>query len=142
MVIFQKIVEVFMDLELEKVSVAKEVLAILGQHNEDCVVVNLLTLHQNLFEFVSKEVKAALPNTIVKHEPELITLPKLLNHVRNEVTGKELLLVNVSHDLGWPYFEMCTINLDSLAALDDREAVHGGDSKVHHGTPFYDDEVL
>ncbi|MGP4944058.1 hypothetical protein [Pseudoalteromonas nigrifaciens] len=132
-----------MDIDLEQVMVAKEVLTALSKRSADCVVINLLSGHKPLVDFVTSEVKAVKPDAVVTHQPDLINLPKLLAHVRGDIEGNEtLMLMNVSHELGWPHIEICEINLVNATDLDERESVFGGDSSVHIGKPFYDNEVL
>tara|TARA_B100001059_G_scaffold171670_1_gene171770 strand:- start:1641 stop:2039 length:399 start_codon:yes stop_codon:yes gene_type:complete len=132
-----------MDLNLEKVMMAKEILLVLKNHIGKCVVINVITEHKEVADFISHEVKSVVSNAVVKNDQEQVTLSKLLNSVRDEIEREDnLLLINVSHDLGWPSLEVCAIDLNIVKDLNDREAVYAGESVVINGKPFYDDEIL
>ena len=132
-----------MDLNLERVMVAEEVLLVLKSHIGKSIIINVTTEHKEVADFITQEVHSVVPTAVVKNTQEQVTLSQLLNSVRDELEHKDnLLLVNVSHDLGWPLLEVCAIDLNTVKDLNDREAVYAGQSAVINGTPFYDDEIL
>jgi hypothetical protein len=132
-----------MDLNLERVMIAEEVLLVLKSHIGKSIVINVTTEHKEVADFITQEVHSVVPTAVVKNTQEQVTLSQLLNSVRDELEHKDnLLLVNVSHDLGWPSLEVCAIDLNIVKDLNDREAVYAGESVVINGNPFYDDEIL
>tara|TARA_B100000508_G_C11447586_1_gene272247 strand:- start:647 stop:1045 length:399 start_codon:yes stop_codon:yes gene_type:complete len=132
-----------MDLNLERVMIAEEVLLVLKSHIGKSIVINVTTEHKEVVDFITQEVHSVVPTAVVKNTQEQVTLSQLLNSVRDELEHKDnLLLVNVSHDLGWPSLEVCAIDLNIVKDLNDREAVYAGESVVINGNPFYDDEIL
>nr|MBL0710357.1 hypothetical protein [Colwellia sp.] len=125
-----------MDLNLERVMVAEEVLLVLKSHIGKSIIINVTTEHKEVADFITQEVHSVVPTAVVKNTQEQVTLSQLLNSVRDELEHKDnLLLVNVSHDLGWPLLEVCAIDLNTVKDLNDREAVYAGQSAVIKGNP-------
>ena len=73
----------------------------------------------------------------------VISLPHFLGVIRTELQDKsDVQLMIISHELGWPMIESCYLNLHTVKAMSDQDAIYAADNTIYHGQPFYHGDIF